>query len=69
MAVRSCYLLALPGGQHGAEMADFVIDVFGVCDRLRYLVAQQPAVTPAQIVELFFHHRFGDGQLAGEAGI
>jgi hypothetical protein len=37
-------------------MADLVIYVSWILDRVSDLIAQEPAITLAQIVQLFFHH-------------
>ncbi len=43
-------------------MSDLVVNVSGVLDCVGDFVAQKPAVTLPQIVQLFLHHRFADAQ-------
>src|SRR5947207_8088467 len=45
------------GGQRRAEMPNFVFYVAWIFDGLRDFLADEPAITPPQIVKLFFNRR------------
>lgn len=41
-------------------MADFVVNIGWILHRLGDFIAQEPAESLPEIVELFFYHRLGD---------
>ena len=49
-------------------MSDLVIYISWILDRMSHFLAQEPPITLAQIMQLFFHDRFCDAQGRAEIG-
>ncbi len=58
-----------PGRQRRAEMSNFVFHIAWIFDRLRDFLADKPAITPPQIVQLFFDRGFCYSQRRSQAFI